>query len=120
MLLRCRPWGGEGAYRRLELLGSLVPTWPKGHTIAEITGVTVKFHPDMPDIDAVIKEVTGCSLLAIRISRCGMDISGGTLTKGRRRLLFVMLPVLLAAIFGGGKASSAETALERIQRTGTV
>jgi polar amino acid transport system substrate-binding protein len=49
-----------------------------------------------------------------------MNISGGAITKGRRRLLSVMLPVLLAAILGSGKASSAETALERIHRTGVV
>src|SRR5690349_7484270 len=51
------------------------------------------------------------------MGRCGMDIfSGRTLARGRRRLL----SVLLVAILGGGQAVSAETALERVQRTGVV
>jgi polar amino acid transport system substrate-binding protein len=49
-----------------------------------------------------------------------MGISSGFSSRGRRRLLSVMLPVLLAAVLGSGAASSAETALERINRIGVV
>jgi polar amino acid transport system substrate-binding protein len=49
-----------------------------------------------------------------------MDISSGAFSGGWRKLLAVMFPVLLAAILNNGKALSAETALERIHRTGVV
>ena len=49
-----------------------------------------------------------------------MGISSRFSSRGRRRLLSVMLPVLLAVVLGSGAASSAETALEQISRIGVV
>jgi polar amino acid transport system substrate-binding protein len=58
--------------------------------------------------------------LEIIVGKCGVGNSDGAFSGRRRKLLAVMLPVLLAPVLGSGKALPAETALERIRRTGVV
>ena len=54
------------------------------------------------------------------MGRWSVDVSGGAFSGRRRKLFAVMLPVPLAPVLGSGEALSAETAFERIRRTGEV